>query len=90
MSFWVGMVKGEWGEIQKISFCIFKKFIFSNIYPQFSVKRLTGRWESLGQICSEGVGLSNEGMGLDLLGEEILDLTLFSCKSGSRREPLEI
>ena len=60
------------------------------MYPRFLVERLTGRWESLGQNCSEGVGLSNGGESSGLLGEEILDLTLFSCKSGSRREPLEI
>jgi len=60
------------------------------MYPRFPVKRLTGRWELLGEICSEGVGPSNEGGIRVLLGEEKLDLTLFPCKSACGRDPLGI
>jgi len=51
---------------------------------------MTGRWESFGQICSEGVGPSNEGGKLGLMREEKLDLTLFPCKSAYGRDPLGI
>jgi len=60
------------------------------MYPRFPLKRLRGRWELLGQICSEGVGLSNKGGKLGLMGEEKLDLTLFPYKSACGRDPLGI